>query len=36
MSGIDTEADGISVEVFVLHPEGSDAPSRMDRAEADT
>jgi hypothetical protein len=28
ISGIDTEADGLSVETFVLHPAGSDMPSR--------
>ena len=27
ISGMDTEADGLAVEMFVLHPEGSDAPS---------
>ena len=32
ISGIDTEAGGLSVETFVLHPVGSDAPSRMDAA----
>ncbi len=32
-SGLDTEADGLAVETFVLHPEGSDAPSRIERAE---
>jgi uncharacterized protein YbcI len=32
ISGIDTEAGGLSVETFVLHPAGSDAPSRMDAA----
>jgi uncharacterized protein YbcI len=32
-SSIDTEADGQAVEVFVLHPPGSDAPSRTERAE---
>jgi uncharacterized protein YbcI len=30
ISGIDTRADGASVETFLLHPEGSDAPSRAD------
>jgi uncharacterized protein YbcI len=30
ISGIDTEADGFSVETFMLHPEGYDGPSRMD------
>lgn len=34
MSGIDTDADGMSIETFVLHPEGSDAPSRIERAES--
>jgi uncharacterized protein YbcI len=33
ISGIDTEADGLAVEMFVLHPAGSDAPSRIARAE---
>jgi uncharacterized protein YbcI len=33
-SGIDTEADGLSVETFVLHPAGSPEPSRNERAEA--
>jgi uncharacterized protein YbcI len=28
LSAIDTEVDGICVETFVLHPVGSDAPSR--------
>jgi uncharacterized protein YbcI len=28
ISGIDTKADGLSVETFVLHPEGYDGPSR--------
>ena len=28
ISGIDTEADGLATEMFVLHPEGSDVPSR--------
>jgi uncharacterized protein YbcI len=28
ISGIDTEVDGLSVETFVLHPAGADAPSR--------
>ena len=28
ISGIDTEVDGLAVETFVLHPAGSDAPSR--------
>jgi uncharacterized protein YbcI len=34
ISGIDTEVDGLSVETFVLHPEGSAAPSRMDKFAA--
>jgi uncharacterized protein YbcI len=29
ISGIDTAADGLSVETFVLHPEGYDGPSRI-------
>jgi uncharacterized protein YbcI len=29
ISGIDTAADGLSIETFVLHPAGSDAPSRI-------
>jgi uncharacterized protein YbcI len=28
VSGIDTRVDGLSVETFVLHPEGYDGPSR--------
>jgi uncharacterized protein YbcI len=28
VSGIDTGADGLSMEAFVLHPEGYDGPSR--------
>ena len=34
ISGIDTEVDGLSLETFILHPEGSDAPSRAHRAVA--
>jgi uncharacterized protein YbcI len=30
ISGIDTAANGLAVETFVLHPEGSDEPSRAD------
>jgi uncharacterized protein YbcI len=30
ISGVDTEAEGLSVELFVLHPVGSDEPSRLD------
>ena len=33
ISGIDTECDGLATETFVLHPRGSDAPSRVERAE---
>jgi uncharacterized protein YbcI len=29
ISGIDTEADGLSVETFVLHPKDSAGPSRI-------
>ena len=32
-SSIDTEVDGMAVEVFVLHPPGYEGPSRVDRAE---
>jgi uncharacterized protein YbcI len=28
ISGIDTEIDGLSIETFVLYPEGEDGPSR--------
>jgi uncharacterized protein YbcI len=28
VSGVDTAVDGLSVETFVLHPAGTDAPSR--------
>ncbi len=33
ISGLDTEAGGLAVETFVLHPPGSDAPSRVEFAE---
>ena len=33
ISGIDTEAGGLATEVFVLHPPGSDEPSRVKHAE---
>ncbi len=33
LSGIDTEVDGFSTELFVLHPRGYDGPSRTERAE---
>jgi uncharacterized protein YbcI len=32
-SSVDTEADGQAVEVFVLHPEGYDGPSRLETAQ---
>ena len=32
-SSIDTHAEGMSVESFVLHPEGYDGPSRVEHAE---
>ncbi len=34
ISGIDTEVGGASTEMFFLHPEGYDGPSRIDRATA--
>jgi uncharacterized protein YbcI len=34
ISGLDTEVDGLSVETFVLHPEGSNAPSRIETARS--
>ena len=30
LSATDTEVDGLSMETFVLHPEGYDGPSRID------
>jgi uncharacterized protein YbcI len=33
LSSIDTLADGLSVETFILHPRGYDGPSRADSAE---
>jgi uncharacterized protein YbcI len=30
-SGTDTEVEGLSVETFVLHPEGTDEPSRVEK-----
>jgi uncharacterized protein YbcI len=33
-SSIDTIADGMAVEVFVLHPEGYDGPSRAQGGES--
>jgi uncharacterized protein YbcI len=32
ISGIDTVVDGLALETFILHPEGSQAPSRIERA----
>jgi uncharacterized protein YbcI len=32
VSGIDTAVDGLSIETFVLHPSGADAPSRIELA----
>ena len=32
ISGIDTAAEGVCSEVFILHPDGSDEPSRIERA----
>jgi uncharacterized protein YbcI len=34
ISGIDAEAEGASLEVFVLHPEGYDGPSRAELRRA--
>jgi hypothetical protein len=34
ISGIDTEADGLATEMFLLHPEGYDGPSRVERADS--
>jgi uncharacterized protein YbcI len=31
ISGVDTAVDGLSIETFVLHPHGSDAPSRSEK-----
>ena len=33
ISGIDTVVDGLAVETFVLHPAGSDHPSRIDESD---
>jgi hypothetical protein len=33
LSAIDTEADGVCIETFLLHPEGYDGPSRIERPE---
>jgi uncharacterized protein YbcI len=32
LSGVDTAVDGLSVEMFILHPAGYDGPSRSDGA----
>ena len=32
VSGIDTEVEGYSIELFALHPEGYTGPSRIDAA----
>ena len=32
VSGIDTATDGLATEVFILHREGYDGPSRIDRS----
>lgn len=34
LSSIDTRVDGLSVEAFIMHPEGYDGPSRIERGEA--
>jgi uncharacterized protein YbcI len=33
ISGIDSHADGLATELFVLHPEGYDGPSRIEHAD---
>jgi uncharacterized protein YbcI len=33
ISAIDTEANGLVTEIFVLHPDGYSGPSRIERAE---
>jgi uncharacterized protein YbcI len=33
LSAIDTEVEGLSIETFVLHPEGYTGPSRLERSE---
>lgn len=32
-SSVDTEVDGLSTELFILHPAGYDGPSRTERAQ---
>lgn len=34
ISGMDTEVEGLSTELFVLHPEGYEGPSRTELAAA--
>src|SRR3954462_8666755 len=34
ISGIDTVVEGMALETFILHPEGSDAPSRTKLSES--
>jgi len=34
ISGVDTAVDGISIETFIFHPVGSDAPSRIELSAA--
>ncbi len=33
VSGLDTEAEGLATEIFVLHPEGYEGPSRIGDTE---
>ena len=33
LSAVDTEVEGLATEVFVLHPQGYDGPSRSEAAE---
>ena len=33
LSAVDTEVEGLATEVFVLHPQGYDGPSRTEAAE---
>jgi hypothetical protein len=34
LSSIDTVADGLALETFILHPRGYDGPSRIELDEA--
>jgi uncharacterized protein YbcI len=34
ISGVDTAVEGISIETFIFHPVGSDAPSRIELGAA--